>query len=101
MTATKPTSLPRRTGVRGSTWITLIGLAGLLALLAWTSMTGSRIECEVCLTYNGIPTCATAAAADEETAVRAATDTACAPVTGSRASSLECSRIQPDRTGCK
>ena len=100
MTAAEQSSRSGRRPVRSSTWITLLGLAALSAVLVWSSMSGSKVECEVCMTYDGRPSCATAAAPDEETAVRTATDTACATIALGRAASLECGRLQPDRTSC-
>ena len=85
----------RRTNV-----LVLLVLAILAGLMIWTSMRTPRVECEVCLTFDGRPNCASASAPSREEAVRAATDVACATLAGGRAASLQCSRSEPDRVSC-
>ena len=92
---------PGERRVRPSTVITLAALIALVALLAWTSLSSSQVECEVCVIYRGRPNCARAAAPDRETAQKTAIDTACATISTGRAESLECSRLEPTRTMCR
>ena len=86
--------------MRRTNTLVLLALAALAGLMIWTSMKTPRVECEVCLTFDGRPNCASASAPTQEEAVRAATDVACATLSGGRAASLQCSRTKPDRVSC-
>ncbi|MFQ5768760.1 MAG: hypothetical protein ACE5ID_12375 [Acidobacteriota bacterium] len=86
--------------MRRSSWITLAFLAALGAALLYTSLRSGRIECEVCMSYQGRLRCARALAPTESEAKQSATTTACATLTSGRAQSMECSRILPARLSC-
>ncbi len=85
----------RRTGK-----LTLIGMALLMAAIIWSSFSTPRVECEVCITYDGRTNCAAAAGPTEDEAIRAATDVACAALASGRAGSLACGRSIPSQVSC-
>lgn len=85
----------RRTGI-----LALVGLALLVGAIIWSSFNTPRVECEVCITYDGRTNCASAAGPSEDEAIRAATDVACAPLASGRAGSMACGRSTPTRVSC-
>ena len=83
----------------------LAGLAGLgtLILILWSATTAqTRVVCEVCLTFNGIPVCREALGANEEEATRTAVDNACAQVASGMTASVACTTRTPlSRRDCR
>ena len=54
-----------------------------------------QFTCEVCMEFKGRTNCATASGTTQEEAVRTATDTACATISGGMTESIQCSRTPP------
>ena len=84
---------------RSSVWIG-VGLLALMAASVWSSFTATRIECEVCLTYDGRSNCGSASAPTREDAIRAAQDVACSSLASGRAGNLACARARPTQVTC-
>jgi hypothetical protein len=80
-------------------WVGL-GLLALMGLMVWTSFNTTRVECEVCITYDGRTKCGTAGAPTQEEAVRAASDVACSGLASGRAGNLACGRARPSSLSC-
>ena len=76
-------------------------LAGLVAIMVYTSMGSAKVECQVCVNYGGHRNCGTAAAPTRDEALGSATSVACATLTSGRAQSLECERLEPESSSCQ
>lgn len=77
----------------------LFGLA-VLGVLVYSTMQLGQVSCEVCMTYNGMDRCATAAAPTRQEAVRSATDTACAVLSSGMTESIQCGNTPPKSVNC-
>lgn len=64
-------------------------------------MSQLRVECEVCMTYEGRSTCEVAHAADEHQAIAQATTAACAKISAGVTDGIRCSNTPPRKTSCK
>lgn len=73
----------------------------LLGYIAYTSMSGVQISCEVCIEFHGRTDCRTASGQDEDEATISATNTACSMLAGGVADSIACSNTQPKSASCK
>lgn len=81
----------------------MIGLAGLLALMAfvvWRSLQIGGVRCEVCMTYAGRSQCRTVDGASREDAFGAAMTNVCAYLADGVTDSMACGRTPPDRAAC-
>lgn len=78
----------------------VIGL-GLLAVLILTTVPLNQHSVEVCMDYNGRTNCATATGTSEEEALRSATTTACAPITGGVTQTIQCQNTPPAKVTWK
>ncbi len=86
--------------MRRSSVLMLLAFLLLAAIMITTSLLGAKVECEVCVTYNGRTRCGTAAAPEKNEALRTATTAACATLTSGRAESMDCERIEPASSTC-
>ena len=71
---------------------TIIGLA---VLVVWSSMGLTAYRVEVCMAYDGRTACRTASGADKESALRTASDNACAQISSGMTDSMACGRSVP------
>lgn len=77
----------------GKTKALILGVivaAGLLSLLVFSSMNLAKYKAEVCVTFNGMTQCRTAAGATEEYVIRAATSDACSTLASGVTQSMAC-----------
>ncbi len=79
-------------------WLALI--VGFFAFLAWTTLSAQKVECNVCVDYNGKRNCATASHETEQEAIRSAQNTACGPVTSGMNDAIACDAKPPVSTQC-
>ena len=84
-----------------STTLTVVGLAVLVAVLAWSTLRSQTAECTVCVEFGGMRNCATATAVNETEAMRSAHSTACGPVTSGMNESLACGNRPPVERSCR
>jgi hypothetical protein len=85
---------------RGTIIILALAVA-FAALLLFNTLSAQKVECTVCVEFNGHRNCATASHANEEDARRAAQATACGPVTNGMNESIACGKIVPASAQCK
>ena len=71
---------------------TIVGLAALVYFSA-TGLTAYRVE--VCMAYEGRTACRTASGAEKESALRTASDNACAQISSGMTDSMACGRSVP------
>lgn len=80
-------------------WIALV--LAFTAFLAYTTLSGQKAECTVCVEFNGQRNCATASHATEEEAARSAQTTACGPVTSGMNDAIACDSRPPVTRQCR
>lgn len=76
-------------------WAACLFVAIVLIAVIYFSMGLRQFTCEVCMEFQGRTNCATASGTTREEAVRTATDTACATISGGMTESIQCSRTTP------
>lgn len=69
-------------------WLALI--VAFFAFLAWTTLSAQKVECEVCVEYNGGSNCAKASHENENDAARSAQTTACGPLAHGMNDAIAC-----------
>jgi hypothetical protein len=72
----------------------LFGVAVVAALL-YTSFGNRKFHCEVCMAYEGRTSCRKASAATRESALRSATDNACAQIASGITATMVCTGSVP------
>ena len=70
-------------------------IVGLAALVVYSSMGLTAFRVEVCMAYEGRTACRTASGADKESALRTASDNACAQISSGMTDSMACGRSTP------
>ena len=71
----------------------VVSVASVLVLL---TLQLRQHTCEVCITFGGRTNCAIASGTTREEALRSATNTACAPISGGVTLSIQCGNTPPD-----
>ena len=67
----------------------------LACLMVWSSMGLTAYRVEVCMAYEGRAACRTASGAEKESALRTASDNACALISSGMTDSMACGRSVP------
>lgn len=80
--------------------ITIMFVAGFLALLIYSSIGLDSVTCEVCVAFNGEVVCRSASATNERDAISTATGNACAFVASGRDESIACGARPPQSVAC-
>ncbi|MAE97320.1 MAG: hypothetical protein CL910_21930 [Deltaproteobacteria bacterium] len=80
---------------------TLLGLAAFVAILVVATVRGERVECEVCVDAGGRTYCATASAADRESALGGAHSNACGTAAEGMDLELQCRNTPPRSAECR
>jgi len=83
------------------TLLTIVSMIVLVAVLAWLTMGVQKVECEVCIEFEGRRNCATAAAATREEAVRSGRSTACGLIASGVRDGFACDATPPASTDCR
>ena len=79
--------------------IVFLGVVGYLSVsLIWT---GSKHQCNVCITYNGIEVCQDVEGMDKNDVIQNGVSTACAGAANGRTESMECGTTPPTKVVCK
>ena len=79
--------------------IVFLGVIGYLSVsLIWT---GSKHQCNVCITYNGIEVCQDVEGMDKNDVIQNGVSTACAGAANGRTESMECGMTPPTKVVCK
>jgi hypothetical protein len=86
--------------VSRTTRISLVFLALFITLVIYMSFHSTKVECEVCVTFQGQTNCGKASSETREGAVRSAVTAACATIAGGMTETIRCDNTPPDRTTC-
>ncbi len=79
--------------------IVFLGVIAYLSIsLIWT---GSKYQCNVCITYNGIEVCQDVEGMDKNDVIQNGVSTACAGAASGRTESMECGATPPTKVVCK
>ncbi len=79
--------------------IVFLGVIAYLSIsLIWT---GSKYQCNVCITYNGIEVCQDVEGMEKSNVIQNGVSTACAGAANGRTESIECGMTQPTKVVCK
>ncbi len=73
----------------------IVFAAIVLAVLIYTSFGNRKFRCQVCMAYQGRTSCRIASAAEKESALRSATDNACAQIASGVTATMVCTSGQP------
>jgi hypothetical protein len=87
--------------MKRGTIITLVAIVLFAALLLFNTLSAQKVECNVCVEFNGKRNCATASHENQEQARTAAQSTACGPITSGMDQTIACGRIQPASVRCR
>jgi hypothetical protein len=87
--------------MKRGTILTIIAVVAFAALLLFNTLSAQKVECNVCVDFNGRHNCATASHENEEGARRAAQTTACGPLTSGMDQAIACDRTPPASSRCR
>ncbi|MGA2134583.1 MAG: hypothetical protein ABSH50_20035 [Bryobacteraceae bacterium] len=82
--------------MKKSVWLGLLFLALVIGFVIYSTMSTSRIRCQVCVTFRGQQACRTASASTRDLALRTATENACALLASGVTDSNQCNNTPPD-----
>ena len=81
--------------------LSIVGLAGLLAVFTYLSMSPNEVSCEVCVEFRGATECRKAAGKDRLEAETAAGSTACGLISGGVTDGIACRNTPPKSVTCE
>jgi hypothetical protein len=87
--------------MKRGTIITLVAIVAFGALLLFNTLSAQKVECSVCVEFNGARNCATASHENEEEAKRAAQTTACGVLANGMDQTISCGRVPPVSAQCR
>lgn len=82
--------------MKKTTWLAILFAALVLGYLVTSSFKRQAFRCQVCITYKGRRDCGIGAAQSEMEALRTATTTACAQISGGVIEANQCENTPPD-----
>jgi hypothetical protein len=82
--------------VKKSVLLGILFVLVFIGFVVYSTLSGRRIRCQVCITYHGRQQCTTASARTREEAQRTATDNACAQIASGITESNQCANTPPD-----
>jgi hypothetical protein len=86
--------------MKPTSWVALVVLALLGALIVYSSLGQGGVRCEVCLEFRGRDVCRSVDGSNEHDARMAATTNACAFVASGVTDSMACERTSPRKAEC-
>jgi sulfur relay (sulfurtransferase) complex TusBCD TusD component (DsrE family) len=87
--------------MKRGTIITLVAVVLFGALLLFNTLSAQKVECSVCVEFNGRRNCATASHENESEARQAAQTTACGTLTSGMNETIACGRVVPASAQCR
>ncbi len=87
--------------MKKGTILTIVFLGAIAYLSISMIWTGSKYQCNVCITYNGIEVCQDVEGMDKSDVIQNGVSTACAGATNGRTESMECGMTPPTKVVCK
>lgn len=87
--------------MKRSTLLTIAALLAFAAMLLYSTLSAQKVECEICVTFNGRENCATARGENEIEAERSAQTTACGTIASGMAETINCGNVRPTKKRCR
>ena len=87
--------------MKWTTWVSILGLGAIIAIVVYTSFDVGAVRCEVCITFEGRQACRSVDGATESEARQAAVTNACALISAGVTQSMACARTEPTRMHCE
>ncbi|MFN8545574.1 MAG: hypothetical protein U0807_15395 [Candidatus Binatia bacterium] len=87
--------------MKWTSWVSLIALVLIGAVVVATSLHVGGERCEVCIAFDGREACRTVDADTEDEARRGAVTNTCAQLTAGVTQTLACERTPPTRVDCQ
>ena len=75
--------------------IVALFIAGIAALIAYSTFNGPRYRVKVCMSYEGRSACKTVSAKEEASALRSGTENACADIASGVTDTMRCQQMTP------
>lgn len=76
-------------------WLVALFVVGFLILVAYSTLHGPRYRAEICMAYQGRSACKTVSAKNEQAALRAGAENACADIASGVTDSIRCEQSEP------
>ena len=86
--------------MKWTSWVTLVGLAGIFGVVVMTSLNVGGVRCEVCVEFNGRQACRAVDGDDEAETHTAAMTNACALVASGVTDTVACQHSTPTKASC-
>jgi len=86
--------------MKWTSWVSLIGLGAIVAIVVYTSLDVGAVRCEVCIAFAGNDVCRSVDGASEAEARQGAVTNACALLTSGVTNTMACERTPPTRERC-
>jgi hypothetical protein len=87
--------------MKWTSWVTLIGLGGIVALVIAASLEVGQVRCEVCIEFRGNRACRAVDGESEEQARVSAINNACALLASGVTDTMACERTPPSSLECQ
>jgi len=81
--------------------VTIVGLAGLIGIFAYLSVSPNEVTCEVCVEFRGTTECRKSTGKDRMEAEAAAASTACGLISGGVTDGIACRNTPPKSVTCE
>jgi hypothetical protein len=81
--------------------VAILGVAALLVVFTYLSISPNEVSCEVCMEFNGRTECRKASGKNREEAEFAAASTACGLISGGVTDGMGCRNAAPKSVTCE
>lgn len=86
--------------MKWTSWVSLVGLGSIMAVVVYSSFGVGSVRCEVCIAFEGRESCRAVDGATEAEARQAAVTNACALLASGVTQTMACERTTPTRESC-
>jgi hypothetical protein len=86
--------------MKWTSWVSLVGLGAVVAVVIYTSFDVGAVRCEVCIAFEGRQACRSVDAATAAEAQQSAINNACALLSSGVTQTMACERTTPTRLEC-
>jgi len=87
--------------VQRTSWLTLVALSAIIAIVVGSSLQTGGVRCEVCIDFRARSACRSVDGATESDARMAATTNVCALLASGVTDTMACQRTTPRRSECR
>lgn len=87
--------------MKWTSWVTLVGLGGIVGFVVLSSLDVGQVRCEVCIDFGGRRACRAVDAKTEEQARMSAINNTCAFLASGVTDMMACERTPPSTLSCK